>query len=34
MKRLFPVVLILCLAVMAFSQGAPKPAQETKTPPA
>src|SRR5512137_3113937 len=34
MKRLFSVVLVLCLAVMAFGQNAPKPAQETKTPPA
>jgi len=34
MKRLSIVVLSLCLTLMAFSQGAPEPAQETKTPPA
>jgi hypothetical protein len=35
MKRLFSVALVLCLAAMAFSQGAPpKPAQDAKTPPA
>jgi hypothetical protein len=34
MKRFFPLVLLLCLALIIFAQDKPKPAQEVKAPPA